>query len=289
VNDTFLCESCKQYRPASDRRVCAETKADVCVSCVPDKYAKLREIPTCDWFVETEPDGEHSWLYVVDMGSARLYLNSPMGMSPRDAENAALMKNALPALLADLDAATRERDELKSNVENAVRCAKGYCPNYPWTLNTASEAVWATGESYKGVSAACDDLHKDLDAATADLKSVSAALDGLAEHNVKLRTENAKLREALEDYKNQILARQGLDDMARNFMGEAQAWAVNCPPSDEFDVRVFSEQDSAEIQAELFNDDLPEGETRYFAVPLYSTDSIAKIAAIARTTLGGNQ
>jgi hypothetical protein len=215
------------------------------------------------------------------------------GYSPEtttaNAQLAVAARNALPALLADLDAATRERDELKSNVENAVRCAKGYCPNYPWTLNTASEAVWATGESYKGVSAACDDLHKDLDAATADLKSVSAALDGLAEHNVKLRTENAKLREALEDYKNQILARQGLDDMARNFMGEAQAWAVNCPPSDEFDVRVFSEQDSAEIQAELFNDDLPEGETRYFAVPLYSTDSIAKIAAIARTTLGGNQ
>jgi hypothetical protein len=126
------------------------------------------------------------------------------GYSPEtttaNAQLAVAARNALPALLADLDAATRERDELKSNVENAVRCAKGYCPNYPWTLNTASEAVWATGESYKGVSAACDDLHKDLDAATADLKAVSAALDGLAEHNVKLRTENAKLREALEPF-----------------------------------------------------------------------------------------
>jgi regulator of replication initiation timing len=115
-----------------------------------------------------------------------------------NAQLTAAARNTLPALLADLDAVRRERDDIKSNVENAVRCAKEYCPDYPWTLNTASEAVWATGESYKGVSAACDDLHKDLDAATADLKAVSAALDGLAEHNVKLRTENAKLREALE-------------------------------------------------------------------------------------------
>jgi hypothetical protein len=240
-----------------------------------DKYARLRKLHEkaglgfVSWEGRKELDG--GYVYIPQgscLGGTLINLGDTYENSAEHCDFFAEAINTLPALLADLDAATRERDELKSNVENAVRCAKEYCPNYPWTLNTASEAVWATGESYRGVSAACNDLHKDLDT---------------------LRTENAKLREALEDYKNQILARQGLDDMARNFMGEPQAWVVNCPPSDEFDVRVFSEQDSAEIQAELFNDDMPEGETRYFAVPLYSTDSIAKIAAIARTTLGGNQ
>jgi regulator of replication initiation timing len=155
-----------------------------------DKYAKLRELLAKLEAIFVEYDA--SW--DADTKSKGL----PIGdfMSIMDMLRPFIDDHS--SLLADLDAATRERDDIKSNVENAVRCAKEYCPNYPWTLNTASEAVWATGESYKGVSAARDDLHKDLDAATADLKAVSAALDGLAEHNVKLRTENAKLREALE-------------------------------------------------------------------------------------------
>jgi hypothetical protein len=157
-----------------------------------DKYAKLRELLAKLEAIFVEYDA--SW--DADTKSKGL----PIGdfMSIMDMLRPFIDDHS--SLLADLDAATRERDDIKSNVENAVRCAKEYCPNYPWTLNTASEAVWATGESYKGVSAARDDLHKDLDAATADLKAVSAALDGLAEHNVKLRTENAKLREALEPF-----------------------------------------------------------------------------------------
>lgn len=54
-----------------------------------------------------------------------------------------------------------ERDGLKADIENAVKCAKEYAPDYPWSDNTASECVWALGEGLRGLEKANDDMHRD--------------------------------------------------------------------------------------------------------------------------------
>lgn len=60
---------------------------------------------------------------------------------------------------------------------------------------------------------------------------------------------------------------------------EALAWWVSCPKVHEFDGLVFHDADSAQIQAELFNDDYPEGENPHKVVPLYPMpDALAGIA-----------
>lgn len=114
-----------------------------------------------------------------------------------------------------LAATQKERDALRDDVTHAVRCAKEYQPEYPWTQDTASEAVWALGEGLRGVGLANDDLHKEL----ARLRQKADCLDALpsmigemcrpdearpdkaadAYLNVylRLKAENARLREAL--------------------------------------------------------------------------------------------
>lgn len=57
---------------------------------------------------------------------------------------------------ADIIKLKAELAEARNDIDNAVRCAKKYQPDYPWKLNTASEAVWACGEAFNGVSKACD-------------------------------------------------------------------------------------------------------------------------------------
>lgn len=54
------------------------------------------------------------------------------------------------------------KEELESDIANAYRCAQEYRPDYPWddTQPTASQAVWACGEGYKGVDAACEDWRR---------------------------------------------------------------------------------------------------------------------------------
>lgn len=61
-------------------------------------------------------------------------------------------------------AQAREANALQSDIENAHKCAREYVPDYPFQQkdNRASEAVWACGESYKGVCRANDDLHAEL-------------------------------------------------------------------------------------------------------------------------------
>jgi len=59
----------------------------------------------------------------------------------------------------------RRLAELESDVANAYHCAKKYVPDYPWPNEPdkscqASTAVWACGQSYKGVSAACNDWRR---------------------------------------------------------------------------------------------------------------------------------
>jgi hypothetical protein len=59
----------------------------------------------------------------------------------------------------------RRLAELESDVANAYRCAQDYSPDYPWDSDPdkscqASTAVWACGESYKGVTAACNEWRR---------------------------------------------------------------------------------------------------------------------------------
>ncbi len=51
---------------------------------------------------------------------------------------------------------------LSEDIAHAVAEAKKYQPDYPWKDNTASEAVWALGQAYLGVKAACADLHAEI-------------------------------------------------------------------------------------------------------------------------------
>lgn len=51
---------------------------------------------------------------------------------------------------------------LESDIKNAYNCAKEYVPDYPWPTVPdmscqASTAVYACGEAYKGISAACEE------------------------------------------------------------------------------------------------------------------------------------
>jgi hypothetical protein len=57
-------------------------------------------------------------------------------------------------LTADLAAKDAEIAELRDDIEHAVCEAKRREPEYPWDQNTASEAVWALGESLLGTESA---------------------------------------------------------------------------------------------------------------------------------------
>lgn len=49
--------------------------------------------------------------------------------------------------------------KLKEDIDHAVKEAKNRVPDYPFDQNTASEAVWALGESLLGVEQANRELH----------------------------------------------------------------------------------------------------------------------------------
>lgn len=51
---------------------------------------------------------------------------------------------------------------LKDDIAHAYAEAKTWVPDYPFddSYPTASQAVWACGSSYEGVSKACDDMHE---------------------------------------------------------------------------------------------------------------------------------
>ena len=76
-----------------------------------------------------------------------------------------------------LDTLSLEYHKLRSDVEYAMKEAKLREPDYPWSLNTATEAVWALGESMLGVMAANKDCHEKI---------------------AELEAENCKLREQLK-------------------------------------------------------------------------------------------
>ena len=103
--------------------------------------------------------------------------------------------------------------ELESDISHAVANAKKYAPDYPWTLNTASEAVWALGEGRNGVIQACDDW---------------------AARVAALEAENAELLEALRHIKsNGDQAGGSLDyvyDIAREAIQREEGGRGTTPP-----------------------------------------------------------
>lgn len=57
--------------------------------------------------------------------------------------------------VADIERPWKERvAKLEADIAHSVKEAKRREPEYPWQLNTASEAVWALGESLLGTRAA---------------------------------------------------------------------------------------------------------------------------------------
>jgi len=56
---------------------------------------------------------------------------------------------------------------------------------------------------------------------------------------------------------------------------KAEAWIVECPPGHEHDELLFGCESDANDQAELFNDDFPEGESPYKPIPLYRAPASA--------------
>lgn len=82
------------------------------------------------------------------------------------------------------------------------------CADYPWTLNTPHEDLWALSESLKGVTAACDDWCVHTKQLTAELSALrtdyarlrdttNALLKQADETRERLKEENALLRKSL--------------------------------------------------------------------------------------------
>jgi hypothetical protein len=117
-------------------------------------------------------------------------------------------------LLATLDEARRERDELKRDIDHAVAEAKRRVPDYPWDQNTASECVWALGESLLGVTAANDEWQEHAKKLEAER---DAAVAAERERCAKLCDEFAYQSETQEEW---FREEEG-DDMAAEIEGAA--------------------------------------------------------------------
>jgi hypothetical protein len=82
-----------------------------------------------------------------------------------DVDYCVRMAKRFDATTADL---RKQLTDAHKDISHAVNEAKKYQLEYPWQHNTASEAVFAVGSAYQGVSKACDDLHKQLADARAE-------------------------------------------------------------------------------------------------------------------------
>lgn len=106
--------------------------------------------------------------------------------------NAVYGENSLRDQLAKL---TAENERLKADITHAVKEAKKRDPDYPWTQETASEAVWALGEGKLGIEAACDDWQKQLtaerDAAVAEVGRLKKQFNAMCKlaYNQTVREE----------------------------------------------------------------------------------------------------
>lgn len=89
---------------------------------------------------------------------------------------------------------------------------------------------------------------------------------------ITLAAEVRRLGGIVDDYGQQIRERRLQDEASAAAGMQPQAWMVECPPGGrhDYDVLLFGDSGEARSQADLFNDDLPEGETLYVAVPLFT-------------------
>jgi len=77
--------------------------------------------------------------------------------------------------------------------------------------------------------------------------------------------EIKRLNQVVKDFGEQIREyRTKLESF-----GEVEAWIVDCPIGYEFDKLIFPHYSDAEDQANLFNEEYPEGEKPHIAIPLY--------------------
>jgi len=77
-------------------------------------------------------------------------------------------------------------EDLESDIANAVKYAKEYEPDYPWSEGTASEVSWALGCSLQGTAAANNDLHRIFQLL---IKSGKVTMGELLEYNRIARNE----------------------------------------------------------------------------------------------------
>jgi hypothetical protein len=100
-----------------------------------------------DFFVHAQMDGKDVWLCQ----------DGTWTFNETDEKVSLPGNTGLKMLVENKDLA-----KLESDIANAYRCAKEYVPDYPWddSRQTASQAVWACGESYSGVCKACEDWQR---------------------------------------------------------------------------------------------------------------------------------
>ena len=82
------------------------------------------------------------------------------------------LRNLAPTLIST----ARSHAALEAEIQHAIREAKSYEPDYPWTQNTITEAVRALGSSLQGTSQANADLH-------AENKRLREALEKIARYD----------------------------------------------------------------------------------------------------------
>lgn len=91
-----------------------------------------------------------------------------------------------------------------------------------------------------------------------------------------------RLKAVVKDYGDQIIERRQRDEAADRLAGQPHAWIVECPKGHEFDTLVFPTKEDADVQADLFNDQYPEGESPHVAVPLYASSGSPAVKRDAR-------
>ncbi len=102
----------------------------------------------------------------------------------------------------------------------------------------------------------------------ADMEASKSLIADLRQQVERMTAENDRLNAVVKDYGDQITAARKAREASDAIEGGIIGWAVNCPPSDEFDIRIVPDEDDARLWAENFNDSLDEGEERYFPIPL---------------------
>jgi hypothetical protein len=141
------------------------------IACTPEEHARIHAgelSPLCP--SKESLQAARALIPHIESGTIRRYASRLADDGPI----VTLMAEAIDTAYAE----HRERkDELQRDVNHAVSEAKRRVPDYPWDQNTASEAVWALGESLLGVSAACDDWRKRCERLELVAKAV-LAFDG---------------------------------------------------------------------------------------------------------------